>query len=45
MFHFMLFYKPDHEDATFVIFCSWPSSEAHYILGEIMLQRTKGINI
>jgi hypothetical protein len=23
---------------------SWPSSEDHYILGEIMLRRTKGIN-
>jgi hypothetical protein len=28
-FYFILFYKSDHEDMTFVIFCSWPSSEAH----------------
>jgi hypothetical protein len=24
---------------------SWPSSEDHYILREIMLRRTKGFNI
>jgi hypothetical protein len=27
--HFTLFYKSDHEGVTFVIFCSWPSSEVH----------------
>jgi hypothetical protein len=45
VFYFILFYKTDHEGVTFVMFCSWPSSEAHQILGEIMLQRTKGIDI
>jgi hypothetical protein len=29
IFHFTLFYKSDHEGVTFVIFCSWPSSEVH----------------
>jgi hypothetical protein len=49
MFHVLLllimFYRVDHEDKTFVIFCLWSLSEVHYILREIMLQRTKGINI
>jgi hypothetical protein len=49
MFHvialFTLFYRDDHEDETFVIFCLWSSSEVHYILREIMLQRTKDINV
>jgi hypothetical protein len=45
IFYFILFYKSDHEGVTFVIFYSWPSFEAHYNLGEIMLQWTKGINI
>jgi hypothetical protein len=26
---YLLFYKFDHEGVTFVMFCSWPSSEAH----------------
>jgi hypothetical protein len=42
---FILFYRVDHEGKTFVIFCLWSLSEVHYILREIMLQRTKGINI
>jgi hypothetical protein len=29
VFYFILFYKTDHEGVTFVMFCSWPSSEAH----------------
>jgi hypothetical protein len=29
IFYFILFYKSDHEGVTFVIFYSWPSSEAH----------------
>jgi hypothetical protein len=29
IFYFILFYKFDHEGVTFVIFCSWSSSEAH----------------
>jgi hypothetical protein len=45
IFHLSLFHNSSHEGMTFVIFCSWPSSEVHYILGEIMLQWTKGINI
>jgi hypothetical protein len=44
-FYFILFFKSDHEGMTFVIFCLWPSSETHQTLGEMMLQRTKGINI
>jgi hypothetical protein len=29
IFYFILFYKSDHEGVTFVVICSWPSSEAH----------------
>jgi hypothetical protein len=29
IFYFILFFKYDHEGKTFVIFCLWPSSEAH----------------
>jgi hypothetical protein len=29
IFFFILFFKSDHEGMTFVIFCLWPSSEAH----------------
>jgi hypothetical protein len=29
IFYFILFFKSDHEGMTFVIFCLWPSSEAH----------------
>jgi hypothetical protein len=29
IFYFILFCKSDHEGVTFVIFCSWSSSEAH----------------
>jgi hypothetical protein len=28
-FYFILFFKSNHEGMTFVIFCLWPSSEAH----------------
>ena len=35
----------DHEGTTFVVSYSWPSSEVHYILGKIMLQRAKVIII
>jgi hypothetical protein len=49
MFHVLalstLSYRTDHEGKTFVIFCLWSSSEVHYILREIMLQQTEGINI
>jgi hypothetical protein len=29
IFYFILFYESDHEGMTFVIFCSWSSSEVH----------------
>jgi hypothetical protein len=29
VFYFILFYKTHQEGVTFVMFCSWPSSEAH----------------
>jgi hypothetical protein len=29
IFYFVLSYKSDHEGMTFVIFCSWSSSEVH----------------
>jgi hypothetical protein len=49
MFHVLLllilFYRVDHQGKTFVIFHLWSSSEIHYILRDIMLQRTKDINI
>jgi hypothetical protein len=49
MFHvlalFIFFHRTDHKSKTFMIFCLWTSSEVHYILREIMLQRAKSINI
>jgi hypothetical protein len=29
IYHVALYYKSVHEGVTFVIFCSWPSSEVH----------------
>ena len=29
VFYFILFFKSDHEGMAFMIFCLWPSSEAH----------------
>jgi hypothetical protein len=45
IFYFILFYKSDHEGMTFVIFLLMAFVRRSLILGEIMLQRTKGIDI